>query len=285
MNGFMISVLCGAAVLGGIGLLCALLLVKVARKFVVVEDPRIDQVESMLPGANCGGCGFSGCRAFAKACVGATSLAGIDCAVAGKDGMEKIASVLGLTAMKSVPKVAVVKCGGGCDDRRKVVDYEGVRSCKVMAMSGGGESACVWGCLGGGDCVLACHFGAIKIDAETGLAVVDDDRCTGCGACVAACPRNIIEMRSKGPRGMRVWVACSNHDKGAVAMKACDSSCIGCGKCVKACSHGAIKVEDNLAYIDPDLCKLCRKCVDTCPKDAIVKINFPEARINENVHV
>lgn len=278
MNGTAEGIIWGVSVLGGIGVVCAIVLGVVARRFAVQEDPRIDEVEAQLPGANCGGCGFSGCRAFAAACVGASSLTGLECPGAGRTGMERIAAILGLTAAKSVPKVAIIKCGGGCGDRQRTAEYDGSASCGLMAMCGGGDSACSWGCLGQGDCVRACAFGAVSIDRETRLPVVDDDKCTGCGACAGVCPRGVIEIRSKGPKGMRVWVACSNHDKGAAAMKACASSCIGCSRCVKACTHGAITIEGNLAHIDPQACKLCRRCVDTCPKDAIVKVNFPETR-------
>ena len=144
-----------------------------------------------------------------------------------------------------------------------------------MHACGAGETACGFGCLGCGDCVAACQFGAISIDPATGIPVVDEEKCTSCGACVKACPRNIIELRKKGPKGRRVFVSCVNKDKGPVAMKACAVSCIGCGKCEKECPFGAITVENNLAYIDFEKCRLCRKCVTVCPKKAILDVNFP----------
>ena len=134
---------------------------------------------------------------------------------------------------------------------------------------------CGYGCLGCGDCVNACKFGAITINSETGLPEVDEDKCTGCGACVKACPRHIIELRKKGPKGRRVYVRCVNKDKGAVAMKACKAACIGCGKCAKECKFEAITIENNLSYIDPDKCRMCRKCEAACPTGAIVAVNFP----------
>lgn len=273
------SVICAVIVLGAIGLLASLLLSYVSRRFAVEEDPRIDAVEALLPGANCGGCGRSGCRAFAVECCGATSLEGLDCPGGGKETMKQIAALLGLEAGSAVDKVAVVKCAGDCSSRRRVAVYDGAPSCAVMAAGGSGESYCSYSCLGCGDCAAVCVFGALSIDAESRLAVVDDKKCTGCGACVRACPRSIIELRPAGPRGMRIWVACSNRQRGVVAMKECSHACLGCGKCTKVCTHGAISVDNNLAYIDPAKCKLCRKCVDTCPTDAIHKANFPESKI------
>jgi len=144
-----------------------------------------------------------------------------------------------------------------------------------MHACGAGETACGFGCLGCGDCVEACQFDAIHINPETGIPEVDDEKCTACGACTKACPRGIIELRKKGLKNRRVFVSCVNKDKGPVAMKACTVSCIGCGKCEKECNFGAITVENNLAYIDSEKCRLCRKCVTVCPKHAIIDVNFP----------
>ena len=150
-----------------------------------------------------------------------------------------------------------------------------MRSCRVQLLAGTGETACAFGCLGGGDCVAACQFGALHINPETGLPEVDEDLCTACGACVNTCPRKVIELRPKGVKGRRMVVKCVNRDKGAVANKVCKASCIGCGKCVKVCPFEAITLNNNLAYIDPEKCKLCRKCEEACPKGAIHAVNFP----------
>lgn len=192
--------------------------------------------------------------------------------------MKKIGEIVGLTAVAAKPKIAVIKCNGTCDLRPALARFEGAPSCAVLASLGTGESACPNGCLGCGDCVSACPWGAMRMNPETGLPEVIEDKCVGCGACVKACPRAIIELRNKGPRGMRVYVACSNKEKGAVAMKECKVSCIGCGKCVKSCTHEAITVTSNLAYIDYEKCKLCKKCVDQCPTHAIHAVNFPEKK-------
>lgn len=189
--------------------------------------------------------------------------------------MARIGEIVGLVASEAKPKVAVLKCNGTCDVRPRVARYDGAQSCAVLAMAGTGEGSCPFGCLGCGDCVVACNYDAVRINPETGLAEFDDSKCVGCGACVKACPRHIIELRDKGPRGMRVWVACSNTEKGGVASKECKAACIGCSKCVKVCTHEAITVTNNLSYIDYTKCKLCRKCVDVCPTHAILTANFP----------
>ena len=243
-------------VLGVIGIVGAAVLYIVAKRFHVQEDPRIDQVEALLPGANCGGCGRSGCRDFAAACVGADTLDGLSCPASGSAVMKQIGEIVGLAAAETKPKIAVIKCNGTCDLRPQIARFEGAPTCAVLASLGTGESACPNGCLGCGDCVTACPYGAMKMNLETGLPEVIEDKCVGCGACVKACPRSIIELRFKGPRGMRVYVACSNKEKGALAMKECKVACIGCTKCAKECTHEAITIANNLSYIDYEKCKL-----------------------------
>ena len=263
-----------------IGVVSAVILYLVAQKFKVEEDPRIDIVEGLLPGANCGGCGKPGCRGFAEATVKAPSLEGLFCPVGGAETMAKVASALGLEATAQTPKVAVVRCNGTCEHRQRTNHYDGYPSCAIEHSLYRGETDCAYGCLGCGDCVKACQFDAIHMD-ENGLPVVDEDKCVACGACAKACPRGIIEMRNKGPKNRRVFVSCVNKDKGAVARKACSVACIGCGKCAKECPFGAITVENNLAYINYSQCRLCRKCVSACPTHAIHVVNFPPRKITE----
>ena len=258
-----------------LGLLLALLLFWVAKKFKVEEDPRIDEVEKVMPGANCGGCGFAGCRAFADAAVKASDLDSNYCPVGGNEVMKKVAAILGYEIKEKTPQVAVVRCNGTCENRPLTNIYDGLQSCKVKAALYCGDTGCPFGCLGCGDCVSACQFGALSMDPSTGLPVVDETKCTSCGACVKACPKGVIELRNKGPRSMRVFVSCVNKDKGGVARKACKAACIGCGKCAKVCAFEAITVTDNVAYIDFTKCKLCKKCVAECPTGAIHAVNFP----------
>lgn len=265
-------------VLGAIALVAALILFFVSQKFAVEEDPRIGQVVEVLPGANCGGCGFAGCSGLASALVkGADqgTLDGLNCPVGGQPVMSQVADLLGMAIANSAPMVAVVRCNGSCDLRPRIAEYDGLRTCAAMHAAGAGETGCGYGCLGCGDCVNACKFDAIHMNLKTGLPEVDEEKCTSCGACVKACPRHIVELRKKGPKGRRIYVNCVNKDKGAVARKACQVACIGCGKCEKVCEFDAIKVENNLSYIDFNKCRMCTKCVDECPTNAIVKVNFP----------
>lgn len=272
-------ILLAVIVLGAIGLISAAVLFLLSKKFAVEEDPRIGQVTETLPGANCGGCGFPGCGGMANACVKAVdsgSLEGLNCPVGGAPTMQKIADILGLKVEATTPKCAVVRCNGSCENRPRIATFDGVASCRVMNAAGMGETACAFGCLGCGDCVAACQFDAIHMNATTGLPEVDTTKCTACGACAKACPRSIIEVREmKGKKMMGVAVECVNRDKGAAAMKQCKVSCIACQKCVKACEFGAIAVEGNVAHIDATKCKLCRKCEDACPRTAIHAINMP----------
>lgn len=271
-------VITAVLVLGAIALIAAVVLFVVSKKFAVSEDPRLAEVEEILPGANCGGCGFPGCSGMAAALVkGADggSIEGLYCPVGGDAVMAAVAKALGIEAAKTEPKIAVVRCAGCPENRPHTAVYDGLRTCAAMSSAGMGETACGYGCLGCGDCVAACTFGAIAINPTTQLPEVDEEKCTACGACAKACPRHIIELRKKGPRNRRVFVSCVNKDKGVVARKACKVACIGCGKCQKVCRFEAITIADNLSYIDFEKCKLCTKCVDECPTGAIVKVNFP----------
>lgn len=267
--------------LGGLSLLFATVIFFVEKKFKVIEDPRIDQVQEVLPGANCGGCGYPGCRGLAEAIVKAGNMDHLFCPVGGNEVSKKVANVLGIEVKEKAPQVAVIRCNGSFTNAPQRAKYEGAQSCAFAHQLFAGESGCPNGCLGYGDCVKACLFDAIYINPETGLPVVIEDKCTACGACVKACPRNIIELRNKGPKSKRIFVSCVNKEKGAIARKNCSVACIGCGKCVKACPHDAITLKDNLAYIDYEKCKLCRQCVAECPTGAILEINFPPRKTTQ----
>ena len=266
-----------------IGAAAAIILYFVAQKFKVYEDPRIDEVEEVLPAANCGGCGFPGCRNFAETLVKTETWEDLFCPVGGNETMSKAASILGREAIEQAPKVAVVRCNGTPEFRPRVTQYDGAPTCAIAHSLYSGEGGCPFGCLGCGDCVVVCNFDAIHMDLDTDLPVVVDDKCTACGACVDACPRNIIELRKKNKKDRKIFVSCINEEKGAVAKKNCSVACIGCSKCFKVCPYEAITMENNKAFIDSEKCKLCRKCVPECPTDAILELNFPPPRIKEPV--
>ena len=249
-----------------IGIASAVILYIVAQKFKVEEDPRIDTVESILPGANCGGCGKPGCRGFAEATVKATSLDGLFCPVGGAETMTKVAAALGMEVTVQTPQIAVVRCNGTCDHRQRTSQYDGYKSCAIEHSLYRGETDCTFGCLGCGDCVTACLFDAIHMD-ETGLPVVSEEKCVACGACVKACPRNLIDLI---PYEQKITVKCRSTEKGKAVMAACEIGCIGCKKCEKNCPSDAIHVVDQRAEIDPAKCTGCGLCAENCPRKCIM---------------
>lgn len=268
----------------------AVILYFVARKFKVFEDPRIDEVQAVLPAANCGGCGFAGCRNFAEALVEADTLEGLFCPVGGAAVMAEAARLLGKEAPEAESTVAVLLCNGGPEFRPQTSIYDGSVDCRIIHNLYIGESDCSYGCLGKGDCIRACAFDALHSDPVSGLPVVNDEKCVACGACVKACPRNLIELRRRAKKDRKIYVACSNCDKGGPARRACKVACIACGKCQKVCAFDAITIQNNLAYIDAAKCTFCRKCVAECPTKAILEFNFPPRKqrldaVIENINV
>ena len=261
--------------LGAIGIASAAILFVVAKKFYVHEDPRIDQVNELLPGANCGACGFAGCRNFAEATVKASELSSLNCPVGGNSCMQAIAKLLGLEVSSQIPKVAVLRCHGSKTNAPAKINYQGAPSCLSAHSMFAGESGCQYGCLGLGDCVKVCSFDALHIDLETGLPVVDPEKCTACGACVKICPRHLFELRPQGPQ---VYVACMNQEKGGVARKNCSVACIGCMKCTKVYETDQIKITNFLSYIGPDIDVKNHgtELVKCCPTKAIHGVNLGE---------
>jgi len=275
------AILFAVITLSIIGVLSAIILYFIAQKFKVIEDPRIDLVAELLPGANCGGCGFAGCRNFAENIVKNESLENMFCPVGGNDLLKQIGPVIGQVAEEKEPTIAVLRCNGSFANAPSKTQYDGVKSCYFINTLYPGDNACPFSCLGAGDCVVSCQFDAIYIDETTGLPVIIEEKCVSCGACVKACPRAIIELRKKGKKSRRIYVSCVNKEKGAISRKNCAVSCIGCGKCVKECKFEAITLENNLAYIDFNKCTLCRKCVAVCPQNSIHELNFPERKASQ----
>lgn len=279
-------IIIAVSALGGLGLTSAVILFFVAKKFKVYEDPLIDEVEEKLPAANCGGCGFPGCRAFAENSVKSAketrSLEGLFCPVGGNDVMQEVGKVVGLEVEASDPMIAVIRCNGTPENHPAKVQFEGATSCSFAHALHGGEGGCQYSCLGLGDCEVACDFDALHIDPDKGLPVVND-KCTACNACVVACPRDIIELRKRGPKERRIFVSCVNAEKGAPAKKNCQTACIGCSKCQKVCKFDAITITNFLAYINFENCTLCRKCVEVCPTNAIWEVNFKPRKPKKTV--
>lgn len=258
------SIISAVGALGGFGLVFGAGLAFAAKKFEVETDPRLPAVMEVLPGANCGACGFPGCGGYADALIkgGATNR----CPVGGAELVEKLAGILGVSSEAGERQVATVYCKGGKAECVPRFRYSGIQTCQGAQMVGGGDKSCTFGCLGYGDCYRKCPFGAISMD-ENGLPVIDEEKCTGCEQCVAVCPRKVIRMR---PAKGRVAVRCLSQAKGVEVRKTCKTGCIACSLCVKACPFGAITVENNLATIDHSKCRNCGLCVAKCPTKAIV---------------
>jgi len=268
-------------VLTCVGVVSAVILYFLAQKFKVYEDPRIDTVNEVLPAANCGGCGYAGCRNFAEALVKADDITTLFCPVGGNTVMMTIAQILGKAVEAKDPMIAVVRCSGSFEHRPRTNVYDGALSCAIQKALYSGDTDCPYGCLGGADCVASCKFDAIAINPETGLPAVNEANCTGCGACVKVCSRSIIELRYKDKKNRQIFVSCVNKDKGGIAKKYCAVACTGCTKCVKACTFDAIKIENNLAYIDSKACKMCRKCAPECATNSILELNFPPRKVEK----
>ena len=245
-----------------LGLAVGVLLAAASHFFAVRTDDRVEKITACLPGANCGGCGFAGCGAFAGAVVkGEASPSG--CVAGGPATARRIAAILGVDADTRERRVAHVFCSGG-DVTARRFRYVGVQSCYAASRVAGGPVECTFACLGYGDCVKACPFGAIRI--RDGHAFVDRDVCTGCGKCASVCPRKIITLI---PAEAVISVNCSSRDRGAFVRSVCDAGCIGCRLCEKKCAHDAIHVTDNLAKIDYDKCVRCGECLEACPRHII----------------
>ena len=259
------GILHAAILVGVIGILIGLLLGFAAIKLAVPVDEKEIEVREFLPGNNCGGCGYAGCDALAKA-IAAGEAPVNACPVGGAAVAEKIGAVMGVDAGEAVRMVAFVKCNGTCDKAGLKANYYGISDCKrAAAIPGRGDKACSFGCMGFGSCVAACQFDAIHV--VDGIAKVDAKVCKACGKCVAACPKHLIELV---PYEAMHLVQCSSKDKGKDVMSACSVGCIGCHLCEKNCPSDAVHVVDNIAYIDQEKCTGCGICAEKCPKKIIL---------------
>lgn len=251
--------LAGLGVVFGIGLAFA------AQKFAVKVDPKVEQVRDVLPGANCGACGFAGCQGFAEAVVANPEVAPNLCAPGKASVAEAVAAITGKRAEAKEPLYARIMCQGGLAKSVKRFTYEGVRDCRASILAGGGDKACRYGCLGYGTCSKVCPFGAITM-TEDDLPFIDITRCTGCRKCETSCPTKVIEVL---PASSQVLVACHSRDKGTDTRKNCLTGCIACGACVKVCPFDAPFIENNLSRLTPEKCRVCGLCVSKCPTGAV----------------
>ncbi len=259
ITGIVISVVSMA----GIGFILSLILAVADKKLSVKEDPRVEEIEEILPGANCGACGYAGCAAYAAAIV--LSNAQIDlCKPGGNSVLEKISEIMGVESKGVEPKVARVFCSGGLKEAVRDKIYTGVKTCAAADIAGG-EKACLYSCLGYGDCVEACPFDAMYMN-DNGLPVVILEKCTGCGECVKACPRGIMRLTAYDEV---VHVFCSSKDKGPVTRKICSAGCIACKLCEKDDPTGAVKVIDNLAVVNHSVNKAPVDSIKRCPTKVI----------------
>ncbi|MEO0071147.1 MAG: RnfABCDGE type electron transport complex subunit B [candidate division WOR-3 bacterium] len=263
--------------LGGLGLLLSIILLIAQIKFTVKIDEREAEIRSVLPGANCGACGYPGCDGYANAIV--TGKAPLNaCTVGGPAVAEKIGKIMGQEVTAAEPPVAVLICRGGKREATERFEYYGTESCREATLLLGGPKACIYGCIGMGHCVKVCPVQAIKMD-ENRLPVIDEKVCIGCGKCIRECPKGTLRLI---PRSKLVYLACVSQDRGKAVKDVCQVGCIGCGLCVKVCPVGALKMEGNLPVMDFEKCIDCAICVHKCPSKSFVDRapGRPKASIN-----
>lgn len=252
--------------LGLIALLLGIGLGFAARKFGVTPDEREERALAILPGANCGGCGYPGCQAFVSALIkGEAEITG--CPAGGSDVHRRLAEAIGAEFEETEPAAALVRCRGGAGAAASKFQYRGLQNCLAAGLLGGGPKACAYGCLGFGDCARACPFGAITMGGE-GLPEISSDKCTGCGVCVKACPRGIIEL---APASREVYVACVSTERGKDVKQACSAGCIGCGICARVSPEGAVVMQSNLPVIKTNSAEDLKSAIEKCPARVLIK--------------
>lgn len=261
-------VILASATLGLLGALLGGLLAFAGEKMKVEVDPKLEALIEALPGLNCGACGYVGCEAAAEAIMKGEAPLNM-CIAGGEETAKTVGAVFGVEVEKvAVTTLPVVHCGKGRNKVEAKFNYNGQKTCTVVQLSTGGDIPCSYGCLGYGDCVNVCPFDAVKLDQD-GLPVFDLEKCTRCGLCVKACPRNLIELITNKAG---IYVACTNRDKGKEVRDVCDIGCISCKLCEKNCPNAAIVVNNELAEVDYEKCKVALVCVEKCPTKCIKKL-------------
>ncbi len=264
--------------MAGISLLMALILVVAHRQFAVKPNPIEEKIRKVLPGANCGACGYPGCDAYASAVARGEAPPNL-CTVGGVEVASKLGEILGIEVSVGEKKVAFLKCQGGTDIVKELAQYQGINTCRAAHLLSGGTKACPYGCIGFGDCERACPFGAITM-SEKKLPIIDREKCTGCGICVEICPRDVLTLV---PANKMVYLACNSHEKGAKVRSICKVGCFSCGICVRVCPYDALKMEDNIPIMDLEKCTDCGICYYKCPSKSYVDftVQRPKAFIRE----
>lgn len=258
------TILWSVVILFVLALVFGVVLAVLGKKLAVHEDERIGQVREKLSGANCGGCGYAGCDAFAKAVVEGKADVNA-CSATSAENKKLIGEIIG-ASVSAQDTIIVVACNGGHNAQDKY-EYMGYGDCRSMELLGGGRKICKWGCLGMGSCTDACPTGAVQVGMK-GYAEIDEEKCIKCGRCVTACPKKLTR---RIPASAKVYVACSNCQTGKEVRAICKSGCIGCGLCKKNCPSGAIEVQNNLAVIDYSKCTGCGLCAEKCPQKCIAR--------------
>ena len=272
MNTVVLSVI----FLGCVSLFLGICIVLTSKLFKTYENPLIQTVTKLLPGANCGGCGRAGCSAFAKELVETRSTS-MSCPVGGQSLREQLGSILGIKLQAATSSVARVLCQGNFNKSKISGEYEGIKDCVAVKQAMHGSKLCPYSCIGYGTCKNTCKYGAISI--VNGVAIVDDTKCVGCGECIRNCPMGCLALL---PKDQKVFVACRSQDKGGVTRKLCETGCIGCGKCTRVCENGAITVTNFVSKIDYSKCTGCGKCYEVCPSHCIVNTKVDKNGEKEN---
>ncbi|MBL8029141.1 MAG: RnfABCDGE type electron transport complex subunit B [Fibrobacteres bacterium] len=252
-------------IVGGVAAISGLAIGIISRAFAVKENPLKAAIEECLPGANCGGCGYPGCAGYAQALADGKTTDTAACSPGGNATLKRIAELLGTDAVEKECEVARLACYGTNDHCGTRYKYDGIKTCAAANLLNGGPKSCPFGCIGFGDCTPVCKFDAIAMDSD-GLPHVNEEKCTGCGKCVTACPKKILSLQKIS---RKVFLRCTSTDTGKEVREYCTVGCIGCGICAKKCPEGALTMKDNIPVWDWSKCTSCGICAEVCPRKII----------------